>query len=204
MSTYLGIDVLPVMHNMRETIAESFARSGELLGSRIGATSFDDHAGLALPERTFQWTCPDRSSCDVLRAFLDARRGRRIPFWAPTCCPDLPLVADAAAGLTLDVRRAGYSDLLFALGPQRRYVAIFPAGGSPLYRKVVAAAPTSSTVDQLTLDATTGVDLASSRTVISFLVLCRLADDFTEIEWYSTSSCEAALRFVELPREVPA
>lgn len=202
--TYLGYEVLPVTSNLREAVAESFERSGELVGSVIGARVFDDHAGLALPERTFQWTCPDRGACDVLRAFLDARQGRLVPFWTPTCCADLTLAADAPSGTTLTVRRAGYGDLLFALGAPRRYLAIYPRGGAVLLRKVLNVVPASSMTETLTLDASTGVDLYADRTVISFLTLCRLAEDLTEIEWFSTSSCEAALRFVELPREVPA
>lgn len=203
--SYLGWDVLPVVHNMREAIAESFARRGTLIGSAVGAREFDDHAGLALPERSFQWTCLDRAACVALRDFLDARKGRLVPFWAPTCCRDLELASDAAAGVTLSVRRAGYTDYLFGLGAPRRHLAIFPAGGGTmLARKVTNAVSASQTLETLTLDATTGQTLVAAKTVISFLVLCRLAEDLTEIEWTSTARCEAALRFVELPREVPA
>ena len=202
--SYLGLDVLPVRHNLRERLAESFGRRGALVESPVGAREFDDHAGVALPERSFLWTCPDREACEELRGFLDARKGRLVPFWAPTCCRDLALAADAAAGVTITVRRAGYYDYLFSLGPARRYVAIFAAGGEPLLRKVTNATPASSTIETLTLDASTGIPLAVGTTAISFLVLCRLAADFTDLEWFSTSHCDAKLSFVELPREVPA
>lgn len=202
--SYLGFDVLAVRSNLREAIAESFGRRGSLIESPVGARDFDDHAGLPLPERSFLWTCVDRVACVQLRTFLDARKGRLVPFWTPTYCRDLQLVADAAAGVTLTIRRAGYYDYLFSTGPARQYVAIFPGGGEPLLRKVTAATPLSSTTEQITLDATTGMTLLAARTSIAFLVLCRLADDFTEIEWHSISTCDAQLRFVELPREVPA
>lgn len=202
--SYLGLDVLPVTHNMREAIGESFARSGQLVESPVGRREFDDHAGIALPARSFLWTCPDRAAAVALRAFLDARRGRLVPFWAPTCVRDLELAADAVAGVTLSVRRAGYYDYLWPLGAARRHLAIFPRGGAMLARKVTDCVPVDAATETLTLDATTGVALAVGSTVISFLVLCRLAEDETEIGWVSTSACEARLRFAELPREVPA
>lgn len=202
--SYLGFDVLPVKHNMRENIAEAFARSGELISSRAGKRVFDDHAGVALPTRTFQWTCVDRAAAVEMRTFLRARVGRAVPFWAPTCCWDLQLAADASAGTSLTVKRAGYYDYLWSLGAPRRYLAIFPRGGAMLTRKVTDCIPADFTTETLTLDATTGVALAAASTVISFLVLCRLAEDYTDIDWSNPSFCEASLRFVELPREVPA
>jgi hypothetical protein len=202
--SYLGLDVLPVRSNLRDAVAESFGRRGVLVESAVGAREFDDHAGIALPVRSFTWTCIDRTACVELRTFLDARKGRLVPFWAPTCCRDLQLMADAAPGTTIIVRRAGYSDYLFGLGPARQYLAIVPAGGAPLLRKVVNAVPASSTTETLTIDNTTGMTLTVGTTAISFLVLCRLAADFTDIEWSSPSRCEARLSFVELPREVPA
>lgn len=202
--SYLGFDVLPVRSNLRAAVAESFGRAGELVESAVGVREFDDHAGVALPVRSFLWTCLDRAACVELRTFLDARQGRRVPFWAPTCCRDLELVADAPAGVSLTIRRAGYYDYLFSLGPQRHHLAIVPAGGAALLREVTNVTPASSTTETLTLSATTGQDLAAATTAISFLVLCRLAEDFTEIEWASPGRCEAKLSFVELPREVPA
>lgn len=202
--SYLGFDVLPVTHNMRDALAESFARSGQLLDPGTGRRVFDDQAGMPLPVRSFRWSCLDRVAVDALRAFLDARKGRVVPFWAPTCCWDLRLVADAAPGLFLDVARAGYGDLVFSPTGSRRDLAIFPRGGATLLRRIDSISALSSSVERLTLNATTGVSLVAGATVISFLVLCRLAEDLTEIEWSSTSVCEARLRFVELPREVPA
>lgn len=202
--SYLGFDVLPVQHNMRENIAEAFARSGELVSSPTGKRVFDDRAGVALPTRTFQWTCLDRAAAVEMRAFLVARKGRAVPFWAPTCCWDLELAADAPSGTSLTVKRAGYYDYLWSLGAPRRHLAIFPRGGAMLTRKVTDCVAADFTTETLTLDATTGVALAAARTVISFLVLCRLADDLTDIDWSSPTLCEASLRFVELPREVPA
>lgn len=202
--TYLGFDVLPITHNMREALAESFGRRGQLLDPGTGRRVFDDQAGVPLPTRTLQWTCFDRAAVDVLRAFLDARKGRVVPFWAPTCCWDLRLVADAAPGLDLDIARVGYGDYVFTPDGARRDLAIFPRGGAMLLRRVAFVGGLDAATERVTLDATTGASLAAGATVISFLVLCRLADDMTEIQWSSPSMCEASLQFVELPREVPA
>ena len=202
--SYRGYDVLPVTHNMRETIAESFGRRGQLVGSPVGQRSFEDEAAVPFPVRSFLWSCPDRAAVDVLRAFLDARKGRLVPFWAPTCCWDLRLVADAAPGLVLNIARAGYGDLVFWGSAARQDVAIFPRGGAMLTRRVLSVSALDAATEQLSLESTTGVQLVAGATVISFLVLCRLAEDLTEIRWLSPNACEASIQFTELPREVPA
>jgi hypothetical protein len=202
---FVSFDVLNAKHNMREQIAESFGRRGQLLDSVTSRRDFDDHATLPFPVRSFQWTCPDRASITTLRAFLDARKGRLNPFWVPTCCWDLQLTANVGVSATdLFIARAGYLDFLF---PKtcRRYLAIFPPGGASVYlRKVTACVANDAVSEKITIDTGIGVALPAAGTVISFLVLCRLADDLTSITWLDANACEAAIKFVELPLEVPA
>ena len=71
-------------------------------------------------------------------------------------------------------------------------------------RKVTTGSPVDQATEQIGLDASVGVALPADGTVISFLVFCRLDEDLTRIQWFSTWGCEATIRFVELPLEVPA
>ena len=199
---YLSLDVLSTMHNMREQISEVFDRRGDLVVGATGPRMFDDHAGIAFPSRTFQWTAFDRTGCNAIRTFLDARKGRLVPFWVPTCAWDLCLAGDIASSMsTLLLRRSGYVDYFW---PQvsRRYIVIWAPGGG-LLRKITSASAVDSATEQIDLDSVTGMGL-SARTPISYLTLCRLAEDLTKINWFSTWGCETSFKFVELPLEVPA
>ena len=203
-TSYLGFDVLSVTHDMREAVSEAFGRRGEMVTGATGPRHFDDRGGVPFPVRSFLWTANDRTSCNAIRTFLDARKGRLVPFWVPTCCHDLRLAADAPdVASTLTIRRAGYLDFLYSQAC-RRYLAFFPPGGAMVVRKVTGGSTAGLTTEQVTLDSAAGVALPADGTVISYLVLCRLAEDLTTLRWFSTWGCEASIRFAELPREVPA
>jgi hypothetical protein len=200
-----GIDVLTeAQHNARDEIRESFARVGALLDNPTGKREYDDHGGRAFPARNFLWTAPDRAACVRLREFLDARKGRLVPFWTPTFSWDLELAEDSPAeSATLVIRRAGYGQFLWPV-PARRRLAIFVPGQPMALRKVISL-ETGTTTETLHLDsAPGGTTLFAETTRICFLPLCRLAEDLTEITWSHTDHCEARIQFAEIPHEVPA
>lgn len=200
--TYRDIDVLEVRHNMRDEIAESFTRFGELIDHQTGPRVWDDHATMAIPARSFTWTCGTRAKCVALRDFLKARRGRRIPFWVPTYCWDMQLAVDYPAPVNqITVVKSGYGQFLAgSLG--RRFIAIFPAGQPTEYREIISVASGADTeVIEVDGDALGG--LSSETTRICFLVLCRLAEDLATISWEGRDTCEALIEFQELPREYP-
>ena len=204
-----GYDILPVRPDLSQATGERFTRNGTLLESVTGPREFDDHAGVPLPTRSFLWSCPDRAACELLRAFLDARHGRVVPFWAPTFNHDLEMVQDGSSNIRwIWVRRAGYVEKVYPL-PGRNRIAIFPPGGEMFLRPVLAAFQFDATTDTVLFDPvlrTTGgpiFPLPKGSTCVSFLTLCRLAEDMTKITWFSNTSCQASLQFIELPHEVP-
>lgn len=200
--TYRDIDVLEVRHNMRDEIAESFTRLGELIDHQTGPRVWDDHATMAIPVRSFTWTCGTRAECVALREFLKARRGRRIPFWVPTYCWDMQLAVDYPAPVNqITVVKSGYGQFLAgSLG--RRFIAIFPAGQPTEYREIISVVSGADTeVIEVDGDALGGLSAETTR--ICFLVLCRLAEDLTTISWAGRDACEAQIEFQELPREYP-
>jgi hypothetical protein len=203
--TYLGLELLEVLHNMRDPIAEAFGRQGDLLDNPTGRRVFDDHAGIPLPERSFSWTADGRAAVVALRTFLDAREGRRVPFWVPTCCWDLQLAEDGlAASQEILILRTGYGRFLYT-SASRQHLALFPPGdAAPLLRQVLDVVENGDGTETLQLDAQLGADLPASTTMISFLVLCRLAEDLVRISYWGTALANAELPFRELPHEVPS
>jgi hypothetical protein len=242
--TYLGIDVLDgAVHNLRDPISESFGRLGTLLENPTGRRAFDDHAGIAVPVRNFTWSATTRASCNALRAFLDARLGRLVPFWVPTYRWDLQLSQDVAAtSANLFLEQAGYEQFL-SLYSARHYLAVYPPGGTLQIRKIIVPVATDVVVpvpgdtvspdtfdefptgedgsgggsppvpavvtftgvtEKITIDANAGSLWPAATTVISFLTLCRLADDATPIKWWRPDFAEANIRFQEIPNEVPS
>jgi hypothetical protein len=201
--TYLGIDVLEVWNNVRDGISESFARSGELIDNQTGPRVWDDHAAAATPVRSFTWTCATRAECVGLRDFLKARRGRVVPFWVPTYCWDMELAIDYPQDVNqLTIKNAGYG-LYLGGSLSRRFIAVFASGRPAEYREIVnvTSSPTTEVIE-INGDALSGLMAATTR--ICFLVLCRLADDATSIEWFGRTVCEAQIQFQELLREYPA
>jgi hypothetical protein len=204
-TTYLGFNVLDAgVHNMRDEIAESFGRLGSPLDSTTGPRTFDDQAGIPLATRSFTWTAIGRTNCNAIRTFLDACQGRLNPFWVPTCCWDLPLAADVSTGSSeMIVQKTGYRESLAGI-PARSYLAVFARGQAMAIRKVTGAAADTAITEKISISAVPPVPWPAASTVVSFLVLCRLAEDITTIKWMSPTICEAGIKFQEVPLEVPA
>lgn len=205
MSTYLGFDVLDqAFHNLRERIEQTLERQGEAVGSPVGRSFWDDHAGVPFPARSFEWYAPNRPAIAALRAFLDARKGRVVPFWVPTYTGDLVLAQAALAGQSaLRVFATGYRPYLFPR-PSRRHLALLSASGTFERRKVTLAIDNGDGTDTLSLDSALTADVTPQATLVCFLTLCRLESDLTAIAWPRPGHAEASLRFVEVPLEVPA
>lgn len=203
--TYLGYPVLEAAsHNMRESISESFARIGTMVVNPTGRRTFDDHAGLAFPSRSFTWSATTRAECVTLRAFLDACQGRLNAFWVPTYCLDLPLALDASPlSSTLTVQKTGYLDALAGVAA-RSYLAVRCPSQAMVIRRITGAAAIDASTEAIAIDSVPPVDWPRDSTAISFLVLCRLADDMTPLHWHTSGVCDATILFQEVPLEVPA
>lgn len=198
---YHDIDVLEA-----ESSADVEARLHRSLffhDSRTGALYGTDRSKLSVPERTLALPLLSRAEWQALRQFLHARRGRLLPFWLPTYHDDLVLRAPVASdAVEMQVEPSGYLALQFPK-PARRHLALLLRDGSgqKAYR-AVAAAEEEETHDLLTLDAAPGVALPAE-TRVSFLTLCRLADDDPEITWHTPEAAECHLDVLELPEEAP-
>lgn len=206
-TTYQGFDVLTAAgHNRRGRLVDSIARAVEVLDPGTGLRAGDTRAAAPNPVRPFLWTCFTQVQITALRDFVDARKGRAVPFWVLSHNQDLQLAADASSGATtLTVHWVGYTQRLFTLGGSRRHLALYAPGSAPIYRKVTAASdPGTGLTETLTLDSPLAAALPAATTVLSFLRLCRLEDDAVTTRWITNDKAEAELRFRELPQEAPA
>lgn len=207
MTTYAGFELLDqVIPNRRGQVPDRLTRKTSRLQPGTGISSGDDLAALGNPVRPFSWPCFSRAEVAVLRAFLDARRGRVAPVWVPTWQSDLALAADAASGATaLTLRWAGYTRHLHPMGAVRRHLALWSPGQALTPIKVTTAAdPDDGVTESAQLSTPLPRAFPAASTLVMFMRLCRLEEDLASIEWASAEVAECDLSFRELPMEVPA
>jgi hypothetical protein len=140
-------------------------------------------------------------------AFLEARKGRAVPFWLPSYQWDLTLAVDLlTAGSNASIDWVRYTQQYFGTTGARRHLAIWPHGlpGSMDYYLVEDADdPGTEVTESLTINPGAVQDYPVASTVLSFLKLGRLEDDRVEIEYYDTETAQATIKFRELPLEAP-
>ena len=94
--SYLGHDVLELNYNRVGAFEERLRRKFVLLSSKTGRRIADEQAPAPAASRPFTWTAIGRDEITTMRTFLDARRGRAIPFWLPSFQWDLGLADDVS------------------------------------------------------------------------------------------------------------
>lgn len=206
MSTYLGYDVLDLVeHNRRESFEERVRWRFTLLDTATGKRTADAHDRASSPVRPFLWTAFSRTEAKAIRDFLDARRGRAVPFWLPSYQKDLTLAVDGVAtGIILTVDHVRYAQLLFGDVGARRHVALHLPGGAFAFHKVTAATdPGNGLTETLTVSPALAVAYPKATTLVCFLKFCRLDEDEVELTWLSRDHADAVIHCRELPNEAP-
>ena len=125
-----------------------------------------------------------RDEIAAMRAFLDARKGRAVPFWLPSFQWDLALAEDIAqnqSGAT--IRWVRYKQQMWGTTAARRHLALWSLGEGVMdYCRITGATdPANYLTETLTLDPVAGRDYSRGQTVLSFLKLCRLDEDRIEV-----------------------
>nr|WP_320132328.1 hypothetical protein [uncultured Holophaga sp.] len=202
MTTYQSLDVLTLHPNAREDGATTLSRAVEEFDPGLGRRVLTDPSGVTGRSRSWLWTCKSREEIVALRTWFMARRGKAIPFWAPTWRQDLELQAALDTTSTIaTVAHVGYTDRAF---PQaaRRHLGFY-IDGTWVCRQVSAAVAYPSTeTEGLTLASALGV-AAPLGTLVSYLTLCRLDTDELQLPYTTDSIAEVSFTFVELPQEAP-
>ena len=84
MPTFKGFDVLEQMPDPTGGIAENSFRDFEVFDPGLGSFEAQTRGRYPVQGRTLLWKCMKRSDVTALRQFIDARKGRLVPFWLPS------------------------------------------------------------------------------------------------------------------------
>ena len=205
--SYLGFDVLELDYNRIGPIDERLKRKMELLDGETGKRYSDAISESPAAVRPFTWTAFGRDEITTMRAFLEARKGRAVPFWLPSYQWDLTLSEDLLTDATIaSIVWIRYTQQMFGTTGARRHVAIWThgiPGGMSYYRIDDADDPGDGETESLTIDPGATQDFDAGETVISFLKLCRLDSDRVSISYPDTDHAEATIMVRELPLEAP-
>ncbi len=204
--SFLGYDVLELNYNRVGAFEERLRRKFVLLSSKTGRRIADEQAPAPTTTRPFTWTAIGRDEITAMRTFLDARKGRAVPFWLPSFQWDLALAEDIAqnqSGAT--IRWVRYKQQMWGTTGARRHLALWSLGEGVMdYCRITGATdPTNYLTETLTLDPVAQRDYSRAQTVLSFLKLCRLDEDRIEVSYPSPQVAEATIRVRELPLEAP-
>lgn len=203
---YRGHDLLTEMPNGREQRDQDATTRVEVLESLTGSRHGAGAWASPVLQWPFVWYLPDRVTISAFVWWLAERRGRYAPCWVPTWRRDLTLRATAGVSDTdLTIEAVGYTANAFPLESRRHIAAIVPGGGTitVLPRRITAAVDNGDGTETLTIESAFGVTL-DPKAILSFVVLCRLADDQVTIHWFHPGVAEAKTRLVELARQAEA
>jgi len=206
-SVYLGYDVLELNYDRVGAIDERVERKASRLDNKTGKRFIDAESPAANPVRPFSWSAVGKVEKAALRAFLDARVGRAVPFWLPSFQWDLTLKEDLNSGVTIaTVVWCRYREQMFGTTGGRRHLALWPYGiGTPMqfYKIADADDPGNGVTESLTLSPGATQTYLKDTTVLSFLKLCRLEDDLVSVRYLGGDVAVATIQVRELPLEAP-
>ena len=176
---YRGRPVFDMRPDESEDLTVNYERLLQTLDNGSALPAVTDTAGKNFSLQQHRWFLAGRQERAAWRGMVYGLRGRAKSVWIPTHAQDLTLTKPASGSL-LTVERVGYSR--FGVKTQgRQDIRIELLNGTVIYRRITAAAE-DATTESLSLD----VDLPAVINPmdvfrISFMALCRSADDKMEL-----------------------
>jgi hypothetical protein len=203
--TYLGLDVLLLSPNAPEGLEEPIDPRVVRLDPRTGPPSTREASPAPAISRELSSRLRTPAAIAAMLTFLDAREGRTVPFWIPSWHLDLRMAQDLANGAaSLVIQYSGYTAGLFPATGARRHLALLTEGDLHIHKVGGAADPGTFTTETLTLATPAARDFAAGNTLVMFLLLCRLAEDFVPFSFLRPGLADVTLPMIELPLEAPA
>lgn len=206
MTIYQGFDVLELNYNRIGRVDERVRRKVMLLDPKTGVRRQDEQSPAPTPTRPFSWFASGRAEIAAMRAFLEARKGRAVPFWLPSFQWDLRLTEDLTqTSVIATIQWCRYGEQMFGTTAARRHLALWDLGLGTMeyYRVEDTNDPGDEVTESLTVDPAAVRTYQANRTVISFLKLCRLELDQAEIRHHNGTIAEATINVREIPLEAP-
>lgn len=179
---YRDYPVLTTPSNWSQDLTLDYQRKMQIVDFGVGGIYRDDESSLPVFVQSHHFVLDSRQKITDFRKFLYSRRGRLNVLWIPTFMPDLSFVSLSSV-VYLDVTNIGYTSL-YNQAINRRDIRIELTNGDVYYRRIIASAVVSGTVERLTLDSGLGVSItADDVEKISFMMFGRLDADAIELAW---------------------
>ena len=176
---YRGRPVFELRPDETEDLTLNYERLLQTLDNGSALPAVTDTAGRNFSVQQHRWALEGRKERAAWRGLVYGLRGRAKSVWVPTHAWDLQLTKPASGSL-LTVERIGYAR--FGVKTQgRQDIRIEMHSGAVIYRRITAAAEDAGT-ESLNLDADLpGAINPADVWRISFMSLCRAADDALEL-----------------------
>ena len=193
---YRNYPVLTTPSNWSQDLTLDYQRKMQMIDFGVGGIYRDDESSLPVFIQSHHFVLDSRQKITDFRKFLYSRRGRLNALWIPTFMPDLAFVA--LSSVYLDVVNIGYATL-YNQAINRRDIRIELSNGDIYYRRIVASAVISNSVERLTLDDTLP---SSDIEKISFMMFGRLDTDAIELAWSYGDYVDVKLNFRSVNNDV--
>ncbi|WLT32268.1 hypothetical protein [Geothrix sp. PMB-07] len=196
---YRGYEVLTEEPDWSLDVGESAERDIDAIDFGTGLIDYDAHTDAPEFSRPFNWLIKGREAIARFMGFIDARRGRCIPFWLPTYSRDMEQSQDASASdLSVRIRNVLYSTHIVQ-HHNRCDLAFYPLAGAPIFRRITGSAPGGMDHEWITLDQSFGQARATSDwRCISYLSFVRLDQDSLRMVWETDDLLRASFRVKEV------
>ena len=200
LTQYRSYDVLEIASNWKQDLNSDYQRKMQVVD--FGNSVYrDDESGLPTFVQGHMWALDSRQKITDFRKFLYSRRGRLNALWVPSFMPDLSFVSLSSV-VYLDVTNIGYTTL-YNQSINRRDIRIELTNGNVYYRRIIASAVVSGTVERLTLESGLGVSItADDVEKISFMMFGRLDADAIELAWSWGDYVDVAANFRSVNNDV--
>lgn len=179
---YAGLPVFLSEPNWVEDLTTDYSRAQFNLDTGVGLTYQTDPLGRALVGQAHRWFLDGREALAEFKDLLYRHRGRAGAFWLPSFKHDLTLAAaTSSSDMTIRVADVG---LVYTDAPTsgREFIAIKHSAGTTLRQIDSVADGPGAGEEQITLNATIGLDLSPGLAPrISFADTARFDSDEFEI-----------------------
>ena len=205
MDQYKGLDVLRADPDNSDGLDDEARQGFDVIDPGTGVRH-EVVAELApSASRGIAILCDGRAAVADMRAFIDRRKGRAVPFWLPTNAADLvPNGTTQYVGNSVYIYRRGYHDAL-ALGYGRAHLLFKFYAGTEYYTGAVASTDLGQADGRELVTLVSALnDITQSTTRISFMRYCRLGEDEPTIEWLAPRAAVVRFTAVEVAAEAPA
>lgn len=169
-----------------------------VLGGNTGPFTVVSNSDFNEATQMHVWTAATLAEAWSLRQFLHDIRGRQKAFLVPTFRRDFDLTRPVGSGDTsLYVVNRGYARNM-GVNAMRTYLALRPATGSLVVRKITGMSVVSDAEEKIDLGASAGQAFALG-TLVCWVDKCRMADDEIVFEWAGRGRLICETQLVRVP-----